>query len=207
MNASIQNLPIKITVWSEITEGTNNATVLYEETELETPHFLNQRNGFWTYVLTTPINLDAGQTIYIGFTQTDDDVLAIGYDRNRRAEQHLFYNTSGVWYHSLFEGALMMRAVVGEELPEEINVGIFNPKQVEKVFVYPNPADDYLYLQVEGGTSSTVAQLYDFSGRLVGEQAVSGSQINVQDLPTGIYLLRLFDRERNAVGVAKFVKR
>lgn len=68
--------------------------------------------------------------------------------------------------------------------------------QAIPVTIYPNPARDYLHIALEGfqGRMSDVElQLYDHMGRLVLRQKMrlTKEKVNLKDLPTGIYLIKL----------------
>lgn len=100
------------------------------------------------------------------------------------------------------------------------NVGsIAHKNSLPKVFVFPNPASDFINIQgLEIGTS---IELYDFSGKLVkneklkngfGATLVSSTYaqpdkavLDVKNLSTGTYLLKITSKE-GAVGTAKVMK-
>jgi Secretion system C-terminal sorting domain len=69
--------------------------------------------------------------------------------------------------------------------------------------IYPNPVGRTLYLRnIE---SSTNYQIFDYAGRVVsGMQTKLTNGIDVENLPAGIYFLKVYDRETNPV--LKFVK-
>ena len=62
--------------------------------------------------------------------------------------------------------------------------------------VYPNPTDDILYVELSGVVIQSVG-LYDQQGRIVGANNHSPLQrttaINVRNVPTGVYVLRVTD--------------
>lgn len=61
--------------------------------------------------------------------------------------------------------------------------------------VYPNPAFDWLHIQLTGEDNTTEAILLDLTGRVVSRnKAVQGSsslQLDVSPLPAGLYMLKL----------------
>ena len=69
------------------------------------------------------------------------------------------------------------------------------------VKVYPNPATDYLFIKSNHNHQST---LYNVAGQRVLES--SSKQLNVIDLPTGVYLLQL-KSENNGISTFKIIKK
>lgn len=69
------------------------------------------------------------------------------------------------------------------------------------VKVYPNPATDYLFIKSDLNYLST---LYNVAGQRVLES--SSKQLNVIDLPTGVYLLQL-KSENNTISSFKIIKK
>jgi len=55
------------------------------------------------------------------------------------------------------------------------------------VFVYPNPATDYLMVN----TSITSYEIFDYSGRLIESNKVTNGAINVYGLSVGMYVIKL----------------
>jgi len=69
------------------------------------------------------------------------------------------------------------------------------------VKVYPNPATDYLFIKSNLNYQST---LYNVAGQRVLES--SSKQLNVIDLPPGVYLLQL-KSEANTISTFKIIKK
>lgn len=221
MNANVSNHEFTIKVWRHINVDTETGLpstspipdeLLYEEETVNMPRYLNQINGFWTYTLSQPLPIE-DDTIYVGIEQRFEDLLNIGFDRNHNASGKLFYNTGGQWLGSIYDGALMLRPVVGSALPDgNLNVGIEEPatdSPAQTLTLYPNPADDQLQLRFNNPTTDNyncMAQVYDFSGRLVIAETLANNSIGVAHLPSGIYLVRLVTLNGEQIAVAKFVK-
>ena len=82
-------------------------------------------------------------------------------------------------------------------------------EQLVKITVYPNPASDVVNIQFEAPVEGEmVLTMIDGNGRVVKadmvESAMVEKQINLQDLPAGIYYLRLTKGKH--VNVYKVVK-
>ncbi|MEX1131956.1 MAG: T9SS type A sorting domain-containing protein [Flavobacteriales bacterium] len=78
--------------------------------------------------------------------------------------------------------------------------------RLEQVGIYPNPTTDLLTVELSGQAPSAIASLVDLTGRVVIDGrtftqngSVARTQMEMQGLPTGMYLLRLQDGERELV--------
>lgn len=69
-------------------------------------------------------------------------------------------------------------------------LNIENFQQNSEVIIYPNPANEKLFVELNQGSIQTI-QLIDFSGRLILDKKVSNNKttINVSNLETGSYIL------------------
>ncbi len=71
-----------------------------------------------------------------------------------------------------------------------------------EINIYPNPVRDILYLESDENWSK--AEIYDISGRIMRLVTLFGQSLDVSELESGTYFMRLKDGEK--VGVVKFVK-
>jgi hypothetical protein len=155
-------------------------------------------------------------TFYVGFIQfTDDEPLAIGLDANtpQFANKH-YYNISNEWIQvpkadapqisSTFipiKGSLMIRPVMlGKTIPlkplateEEI--------QDKNLVISPNPSTGIFRWN---DISLKNVDVYDVSGRIIFQERTDNQEVNLQNLQTGIYFLRL-SNEKNTF-VRKIIK-
>jgi hypothetical protein len=61
----------------------------------------------------------------------------------------------------------------------------------QKVFaVYPNPAVDVVQIQGEF-QSGVLVQLYSLSGSMILEQEVKNEILDIAELPSGVYVLKV----------------
>jgi hypothetical protein len=86
------------------------------------------------------------------------------------------------------------------------NVQLAKPVGIEeyenKVTVYPNPARDFVTVEMAGGTEIADIVLYDMNGRIVGTNNYSPLQratINVKDLPAGTYFLHILTTDHHEI--------
>lgn len=69
--------------------------------------------------------------------------------------------------------------------------------------IFPNPAQDYLY--INGSITSGIAQISDISGRIVLTNTVTAPEkLFIENLDNGIYFIQVTDKDKNYTG--KFIK-
>lgn len=86
--------------------------------------------------------------------------------------------------------------------------GIKNVVSQPNVKLYPNPANEFINIQMDRNTSGTV-KIYDISGRLVNTYKIenaSQSTINIQHLDKGIYIIKTEDTNHNEFFKQTFIK-
>lgn len=71
--------------------------------------------------------------------------------------------------------------------------------------LYPNPAKDFISIQLKEMQEIKQATIYDLNGRTVLNPKISDNKLNVQTLNTGTYLLILQDTDGNKYS-QKFIK-
>ena len=88
-------------------------------------------------------------------------------------------------------------------------VGIFNTNTNE-LNAYPNPVTSTMNVYFNGSTNpDTKVDIYDAVGKLVISQPISSAtnyQLNLSDLPRGIYMLKLMDNS-NVIQTKKIIKK
>ncbi|MEI8006370.1 MAG: T9SS type A sorting domain-containing protein [Bacteroidota bacterium] len=188
-----------LTVWNDDV-GTPGKTIYQELTQ---PKYANQLNKFYTYhVPSIPVN----GTIYIGWVQTTDDNLSLGFDTYNDHSNMIFYNTTGKWYPSAFSGSLMVRPIVGKPIPLGVEEA---PPSSEGLDVWPNPCSNgLLHLRLSNsGTSSAEGNIIKITN-LLGQTVFSSKyseQLDLSALGQGIYILRLIGPGGNNTVVKKII--
>lgn len=71
--------------------------------------------------------------------------------------------------------------------------------------IYPNPVVDKLYLKVSQGQKIDNVEIYDAGGRKLTSYRMYGNEIDVTQIPSGIYLIRVQMKDGNFSG--KFIKK
>lgn len=198
--------------------------VLTKKEDLSPRYDGKGRDGFVIYELDEPIEI--GGVFYIGWEQFQEYNLNVGLDKGygrhsgrEDAERKIFYNFDGMWQKSSSpqtEGAvLMIRPFLGHD-----SVNFFNKLNQPKnqalkkditVKVYPNPVQDQLHFQFSGKVQSgrqKVLSIFDYSGQEMKETKVSKNKgrLNLNALPTGMYLLQVKFPESEVVLQKKLIK-
>jgi hypothetical protein len=191
-----------LNVWND--NAGKPGKVIY--TELVMPRYADSLNKFVTYHIYPPLLVTG--TFYVGWNQTTDDNLSIGFDRYNNSQQDIFWNCTGSWNTSALSGSLMIRPVVGKPIPlgtGEISAG------EKKIILYPNPCNTgILHLQLPG--SQDYSNFDDGATLLItdllGHKRIeSGFQRNLDviSLAGGLYFLEVRDRKGMRLGVGKFI--
>lgn len=175
-----------LTVWND--NNGKPGSVVYEQNSMR-PVFGDSLNQFMTYKFNQPIAVSG--TFYIGWRQTTDDNLNIGFDRNNNVSSKIFYNSNGIWENTIYSGALMMRPMLGKEFS---GVGIQELSQTN-IRIFPNPITSNLFsADVNDDYANYSFRITDLTGRtIVSQNLEAQNQINVQ---TGIYIITIFKKSQ-----------
>ncbi len=200
-DASQQYFYLKI--WSNNEATGMPDTVIFSQIGLR-PEYGDSLFKFHRYFLQNEAGEDTAITVpsifYVGWKQTTTDLLNIGFDKNsilntdddpQWENPWMFYNVTGNWQQSSFEGSLMIRPVfsltplVGiEELA----------KQEISFSVYPNPSTGFFTIKTKDYSKP---EYYVFSSNgsllLSGKIDTEQTQLDLSNLPNGIYYIRLAD--------------
>ncbi len=124
-----------LTIWT----GTNEPEqIIYQKAGL-TPIFEDELNKYHSYHLDTTIIING--TFFIGWKQTTGDNLNIGFDRNTNSKENIFYNVSGTWMNSMYDGSLMIRPVFGKMFNTSLSET--PAEKIPHFTAYPNPNKGY----------------------------------------------------------------
>lgn len=175
--------------------------VLYEDLVL--PEFADSLNKFVTYHLDPPLKIMG--TFYIGWEQTTDDNLNVGFDRYNNHSEQILFNVDGTWMTSAYSGSLMIRPVVGKPIP----LGISNHREdSSRLLIYPNPATgESVSVGIPLATHDTelcTLRLFNIYGQEILQQSLTKS-ISIAGFAPGIYLVTLSDRPGRILGSARLI--
>jgi hypothetical protein len=170
----------------------------------------NSPNTFIEYKIDSVAVVD---TFYVGYVQlTDDEPLTIGLDVNStQFSNRSFYNISNEWVNvtdaqktSTFvpiRGSLMIRPVMAgkEIIPKPLATE--EEIQEKNLVISPNPSAGIFKWN---DSSLKNVEIFDMIGRSIFQEKTESQEVNLQNLNTGTYLLRL-SNDKNSF-VRKIVK-
>ena len=194
-----------ITVWDDNDGIPGNEIYQYQNVR---PKFTDSLNRFYTYIFPEPVQLGINY-YYIGWEQTSNHNLNIGYDRNINSKSKNFYNTNGSWVNSSFEGSIMIRPVVGKPIPQQVK-----KPHIEngKLVMYPNPvrSGDHVYIDFKRSGIGTenikdiTINICDLYGKTIVNEPYSDC-INTSGLKAGLYILSLHNNSYSFYYSAKLL--
>jgi hypothetical protein len=190
-----------LAVWNDL-EG-QPGDIIYSK-ERHKPQFSDSLYQFYRI----PIDelLPVQGTIYVGWIQDTPNNLNVGFDANNDVSKHIFYNTTGTWTTSSYQGALMIRPVLGK-LP--LNHPDTKSTTIELFRIAPNPSYDgqikIKFLNYPNYTNEPgfvlpkqdeLSQIKVLVYNLMGQRVYEGNYqptIDLSHLHNGIYIIRLID--------------
>lgn len=181
------NRYFKLAVWDD--NNGKPGQLIYEQENVK-PLFTNELNRFVLFQLDEPLRIEAG-TFYIGYIQITTDMLNHGFDLNRVNNNKIFYNISGSWVNSQFQGSLMIRPVFDALTePPTPSTTPFTERNTE-ISIFPNPTSESFKISISELNNEITVQIFNISGQLIGQQKNNGETINVSHLPNGIYMVKV----------------
>jgi len=189
---SVNHIPFYLTVWDD--NGGHPGSILHQQ-EVYPNH---TKNGEFHYYYLDSLFQMIG-TFYVGWEQTTSDLLNIGLDKNKTANQFMFYNIGSGWINSSYPGSWMIRPIVSMDeiilAQDEIKTDIFK--------LYPNPAKQELNILLS--TIDNIISIYNLQGKLVKQSFVSTTncKLNITDLSSGMYVVEV--RSNKGRNFQKFI--
>lgn len=173
--------------------------------DLVIPRYADSLNKFVTYHLSQPLKITG--TFYVGWIQTTDDNLSVGFDQYNNSQKEIFYNSTGTWNNSAYAGSLMIRPIFGKPIPLGTDDMISNKLSFQ---IYPNPCAGgtiHLTLSENSGSANPATSTIQISN-LIGHVVYKGrfsEQIDVSQLVNGFYILSLCGSDGKSRAVKKFI--
>jgi len=173
------------TVWADNNGKPGN--IIYQNKESDS---INRKglNRYFLYPFDNAIDIKKNEVIYVGWEQTKNYFMNVGYDVNSQNENKIFYNVAGTWEQSAYNGALMIRPVFGDQLP----VPVCDNKQNDVgVNIFPNPAKEYINVVFQPGIQDNINyKIFSSQGQLLqGSRYEPGYSINTSGLADGLYVI------------------
>ncbi len=207
--SNLQERTFTLKVWAD--GGNQPGSVIYSQRTQSPTYNFETPNRFVSYGIDSgTVVLTAGQTYYIGWEQQAIDRLYIGFDFNDDHHDKIYYNTSGNWNTSIFNGSLMMRPVFGNVYPVgQDETGIQVQQASSAPFsIFPNPANAQITISSLNNSQGKLrSTILDISGRNVSaSQMLADGTIDISSLSVGVYFIQLRNEMGELLGTQKFVK-
>jgi hypothetical protein len=210
-----------VCVWKNFSRNSvyNENDLIYQQPNLKIADLIQEYgvdtiNGFY-YVPIKPAFLLNGatyplvlnDTFAVGLIVDNKLSLVVGFDRNNNRSPYNFYveGNTNKWRESALQGTMIMNPVMGKALPGRLTPVKESKAPKYEVKIYPNPAKDILF--VDGIIDKNLLEIYNLNGVLIQQQTLSTSNyIDIHELPTGIYVIKISNLLTHQIGTAKFIK-
>jgi hypothetical protein len=163
----------------------------------------NVINGFYNY--TIPEGVIVNGTFYVGWRQSSETFLNVGYDVNTPNAGKQFYWLNGDWNASQVPGSIMIRPVLGSPL-RITSVHETSYKNNNLMQIWPNPAKDYININTEElqlyGTSNIT--ITDLNGHELIKVPFS-DRVDISSLHDGMYFL-VISTDGHSVSYNRLIK-
>lgn len=164
------------------------------------PEHADDYLDFVNYYLDEPLAVSG--TFYVGFYQSTDVQLNLGFDQNNDARGHFFYKTSNDWHTSYYKGAPMIRPVLGKFYDHS---GIVSPTLTSWQF-YPNPTTGNLHVKSSENIQDFQYQISDIYGRILDAATLQEGIINLSNYASGIYIVKILNNNQ-IIKTEKIIKK
>jgi hypothetical protein len=167
------------------------------------------------YKFAKPLPIARGQIFYVGWIQTSEVFLNIGFDANRLNGHRNFYalNAYDNWSQSIYDGSLMLRPIFcdaqnfpGDFVPPPPPAPQARPD--DDYLLYPNPAIDQVTIRNLKAERETLPpsntqriEVYDLRGTLMHSAYTPDATFSVSKLSAGVYVVRIY--ENNVVKTSR----
>lgn len=156
-------------------------------------------NGFTEYQL--DLNVAVKDTFYVAWSKVNEDVIAIGIDKNTpQFASKIFYNNGSVWIQNTsLKGSLMVRPVVGSRKASngQSNVLTANEAPLNDAFIVaPNPTTGTIKWNLPNIKSINI---FDISGREVFSKTIDSQELSLENLPENTYYINFSDGKKNYI--------
>lgn len=189
----IRSQRFRLKIWEPSQSG-GPGDLIYTKEDSYNPIYTDD-NGFLTLWFDSLVGV--GQRYYLGIETIGQNSLNVGYDLNTDHRDRIFWSyDANTWFFpnaGIQEGSLMIRPIYRKN---EWGVGLKKRSSAAVEWkVFPNPSKEWLYLDFPSSINVNQMQLIDMSGRIHWQSKdQSVRQINVHNLPNGIYILRVVDQ-------------
>lgn len=189
----VSNEIFLLRIWGE--NGGIPGNELSENFEFQQPvYYPGEPNIFGYYEYDNPVAVDG--VFYVGFSQNSNMEYNLGLDKQGNSNSdNLFYKlgTGNPWLSSSIQGSVMIRPVFKSGKSEVWNS--VEERESSSPKIYPNPSNGLFNIEWQNDMRPEQLELRDLSGRLIESISLQKEyfhQIDLSDIPTGMYLMSGF---------------
>jgi hypothetical protein len=196
--------PFEVAVWDD--NGGVPGNILRRE-KYSRPA-IDSLNAYVAYKFNKPLPVAGNRVFYVGWIQSSEVFLNIGFDANTPgAGRNLYALGAGSWYESIYDGALMLRPIFtrtpggfpgAHETPEPAQA---SAALSGEYLIYPNPAVDWITIrnlkaeELGAVPPRPLIEIFDMSGRKHRTGYADGGIFSVSGLAAGMYIVRIIENE------------
>ncbi len=153
------------------------------------PEYPDGLNQFQTFILDTLLIMPEA-FFYVGWIKTTENILNVGWDVWNNNKHNIFYNLGQEWVNTGFNGSLMIRPLMGKKISWPASRQEFPEIKLQ---VYPNPATDWINLEMPMADIpwEWSLDIFNLQGKLVYKGEASEQTHYTGDLPEGLYIIRV----------------
>ncbi|MFT3886275.1 MAG: T9SS type A sorting domain-containing protein [Flavobacteriales bacterium] len=189
-----------ISVWTSL----QPERMIFQNISYSTPQY--RRWGpdhFIEYPLDSAIAVNG--TFYVGWVQTNDMEMNLGFDVDRVNNDRMFLNLNGSWANSSFRGSWMIRPVMVAAVDPWAGVSERDAAR-PGLSVYPNPATGAFMLHYEGdAVRMSTVELLEATGRAVRRWPRNTTAFSTADVSDGLYIVRVIDAEGRSLAQSRLM--
>jgi hypothetical protein len=191
-------------IWND--NGGKPGSLIYQQKNVR-PEYGGRLFEFVTYVLDHAVSVSG--TFYVGWTQSTGDNLNVGWDYNNIHNDRVFYNTTGNWYNSSYKGITMIRPIMGTEDEAYVGIGPVEKAGAFNIIIAPNPVQNGRLNLIcaatdEAQPAQSSLRIFNLNGQMVVNRPFQ-QQLDVSQLPAGIYFLQIIGRDGQIRTSKKFI--
>jgi len=192
-----------ITIWRDLDPNDQNP-IIFQNVSYSIPQILDWGpDHFVEYPLDSTVAVSG--TFYVGWVQTGDNTMYIGFDKNRDNHNKIFYNVDGDWTGTSHAGSLMIRPVMVAAVDPFAAVPEIAAPETG-LTVWPNPASNEFSLRMgDRAQNFDAIEMIDPMGRTVKRWTGDGNVLSLQGVAPGVYVVRTLARDGRTLGQGRLI--